>query len=384
MTGLQSARIFAGRGLRVLGVAQDTKHYACRSKRLDSIHAYRRDEGDLLRVIREIASTIEGPFLLLPCADWSVLELSLRRDELPSNARIVLPPHETLQTLMDKSSLEEFARSAGIGTPRTMQMSVGAGDVDVESLTFPVVVKPARKSPAWDGAIPTKVVVCDDPSRLREVATSLPESVGTLIVQEWIPGGEDQLYSCNVYIDRSGDVLGSFVARKLRQWPPNAGTSASGESVLDSRVSELAARLFSKAGHRGLGYVEMKYDERFDTYIVIEPNLGRPTGRSAIAEGGRVDLLYTAYCDAVGIEVPPARAQRKDTNKWIYIRHDLQAAAVAVRRGELTWSAWLESIRGPKMFAVWSLSDPLPFVVDLWATLMKSVGRLRRRSSMHR
>ena len=368
----------------MLGVARDTKHYACRSNRLDSIRAYRRENGDLLRVIREIDSIVDGPFMLLPCADWSVLELSRCREELPSNARIVLPPHETIQMLMDKGSLDEFARSAGIRTPRTIQVPSGVKDPDVEALTFPVVVKPARKSAAWDGAMATKVVVCDDPEKLGETAANLPESVGTLIVQEWIPGREDQLYSCNVYIDRSGDVLCTFVARKLRQWPPNAGTSASGESVLDPRVSDLAAELFSRAGHRGLGYVEMKYDERSDSYVVIEPNLGRPTGRSAIADGGGVDLLYTAYCDAVGVEVPRPRAQRPETNKWVYLRHDLQAAVVAIRRRELTWRGWLKSLRGPKTFAVWSLSDPLPFLVDLWATLGREAVGLRARSSRYR
>ena len=283
---------------------------------------------------------------------------------------------------MDKSALEEFATSAGIRVPKTLTVEPGAAARDSWSVgEFPVVVKPARKSAAWDKVVSRKVVVCEDEATLRSTVGALPDEVGELIVQQWIPGGEDQLFSCNLYIDRTGAVLCTFVARKLRQWPPRAGTSASGESVLDDRVNDLAAELFSRAGHIGLGYVEMKYDARSDLYVVIEPNVGRPTGRSAIADGGGVELLYTAYCDAVGLAVPEPQVQRATTNKWVYLRHDIQAAIAGMRAGELTPRAWIQSLRGPKTFAVWSRSDPMPFVVDVLATVARSVRNFRRPSS---
>jgi len=58
---------------------------------------------------------------------------------------------------------------------------------------------------------------------------------------------------------------------------------------------------------------------------MIEANLGRPAGRSAIAEAGGVELLFTMYCDVVGLPLPENRVQRYQGAKWIDLRHDLQS-----------------------------------------------------------
>jgi predicted ATP-grasp superfamily ATP-dependent carboligase len=186
-----------------------------------------------------------------------------------------------------------------------------------------------------------------------------------LIAQEWIAGAESELYSCNCYYGRDGRLLAAFVARKLRQWPPETGTSSLGEEVRNDEVLRATLQLFDAVGYRGLGYVEMKRDPRTGRQLVIEPNVGRPTGRSAIAEAGGVELLYTMYCDATGRELPAARVQRYVGARWIYWRHDVQAAFVAWRRGELGLRDWARSWRGRKAEAVFAWDDPEPFVGDM-------------------
>jgi len=92
--------------------------------------------------------------------------------------------------------------------------------------------------------------------------------------------------------------------------------------------------------------------------------VGRPTGRSAIAERAGVELVYTAYRDAAGLPVPRT-PQRYVGAKWVDVRRDLQAAFVGHRNGQLTVRDWAASLRGPRAHAIWSASDPLPFAVDL-------------------
>jgi len=196
-----------------------------------------------------------------------------------------------------------------------------------------------------------------------------------LLVQEWVEGDEDGLFSCNCYFDRLGQPVVTFVARKLRQWPPNIGTSASGVECRNDEVLTEALKLFGTVGFHGLGYLEMKRDVRTGQIQIIEPNVGRPTGRSAIAEAGGVDLVYTAYCDAAGLPLPPAREQRYVGAKWLDLRRDLQAAAVARRRGDLSVAEWARSVRGPKAHAIWSRRDPLPFMVDV-VTAAATGGRM--------
>jgi predicted ATP-grasp superfamily ATP-dependent carboligase len=120
--------------------------------------------------------------------------------------------------------------------------------------------------------------------------------------------------------------------------------------------------------HRGLGYVEIKQDIRTGDYFILEPNIGRPTGRSAIAEAGGIVLLYTMYCDATGLPLPEDLRQSYGEAKWIWLRKDLQSALYHWREGDLTFREWWRSIRGKKAYALFSWSDPRPFFGDLWRT----------------
>jgi predicted ATP-grasp superfamily ATP-dependent carboligase len=200
-----------------------------------------------------------------------------------------------------------------------------------------------------------------------------------LLAQEWVEGGEDCLYSCNAYFDVHGEALVTFVARKVRQWPPNVGTSASGEECRNDEVLAETLRTFSGVGFHGLAYLELKRDARSGKLLIIEPNVGRPTGRSAIAERGGVELVYTAYCDAAGLPSPRTR-QRYVGAKWIDDRRDLQAAVVAHSRGELSVRDWARWQRGPKAHAIWSARDPVPFFVDLTHASLAGKRRLHARS----
>ena len=164
-------------------------------------------------------------------------------------------------------------------------------------------------------------------AELRTVHDRYREFTDALILQEWISGPDSNLYSCNCYLDGNGEPLATFVARKLRQWPPHIGKSSLGVECRSDEVLSETLRLFRGVGYRGLGYVEFKFDERLGRHFIVEPNVGRPTGRSAIAEAGGVELLYTMYCDLLGLPLPKEREQRYGTAKWVHLRRELQAAA---------------------------------------------------------
>jgi D-aspartate ligase len=123
----------------------------------------------------------------------------------------------------------------------------------------------------------------------------------------------------------------------------------------------------------------MKRDHRTGRHYIIEPNIGRPTGRSAIAERAGVDLLYTQYCDVTGRPLSENREQRYVGATWVDLRRDVLSAAYHRRRGELSVAEWVRSLRGPKAHAVLSLSDPLPFVLEIAQSSGRASRRLLRR-----
>jgi predicted ATP-grasp superfamily ATP-dependent carboligase len=140
--------------------------------------------------------------------------------------------------------------------------------------------------------------------------------------------------------------------------------------VRNDIVLEESIRLFRSVNYHGLGYVEMKRDRRTGKHFIIEPNIGRPTGRSAIAEAGGVELLYTKYCDLLNLPLPANREQKYKGVKWLYFMHDIQASFHYWKRGELTIRDWWQSIRGSKNDAVFSWNDPAPFLYHFWGAFM--------------
>jgi predicted ATP-grasp superfamily ATP-dependent carboligase len=196
-----------------------------------------------------------------------------------------------------------------------------------------------------------------------------------LVVQEWIEGTDTEQYTCNCYFSAQTEPLVTFTTRKLRQWPPFGGEACLSEESRDEVVPREAVRLFRAAGHHGLGYLEMKRSSRTGEYLIVEPNIGRPTGRSASAEAAGVELLYTMYCDLLGRRLPRRRVQEYRGLKWIHLRRDFQSALFRWWHDELTIREWLRSLRGPMVEAQFSWRDPAPFCADLVRVLVEAVHR---------
>ncbi|MBA2558857.1 MAG: carboxylate--amine ligase [Propionibacteriales bacterium] len=366
ITGLQTARILADRGVPVIGIVGDRHHWGARTNACAEVLVSPLFGSGLVRCLQELGSRLDDVSVLIPCTDGSVATLSRHRDELADHFVLPLAADPVVEMLMDKVEFARYAAAAGLPFPQTEMLSSRAdAERAAQRLNYPCVLKPALKSSTWLAQTSAKGFAVTDARELLSVYDRVAGWSPLLIAQEWVMGGEQELYSCNAYFDEQAQPLVTFVARKVRQWPPDIGTSASGEECRNDEVLQATIRLFGDVGFRGLAYLEMKRDERSGRLIIIEPNVGRPTGRSAIAEAGGVELVYTAYCDAAGLALPSAREQRYVGTKWLDLRRDAQAAALAYRRGDLSISEWVQSLRGRKAHAIWSRHDPMPFAADL-------------------
>lgn len=380
ITGLQTTRIFTARGIPVVGVVADPRHFCARTRLPVAIVRAQLRGEPLVDALVALGERLDAPGVLVPCTDAAVLAISAGRDRLAEAFRFVLPDHEDVVRLMDKVGFAEHALRAGLAIPPTAVLRSRAdAEGAAATLAFPAVLKPGLKGPAWLAATRAKAIQVNSADELLARYDEVGGWADVLIAQSWVPGPESSLYSVNAYYDREAEQRVSFVARKLRQWPLDTGTSCLGEEVRNPEAERIGRELFGSVAYRGLGYVEAKADARTGRLMIIEPNIGRPTGRSAIAERGGVELLLSAYRDALGEPLPDAVEQRYRGVKWIYWRHDLQAALVRATRGELSAGEWLRSVRGPKIEAVFARRDPVPFVADVVNTAGAAVRAAARR-----
>ena len=368
--GIQTARILAQRNVPVIAIAGDPSHYCCRTKVCEQILFANTKNDDFIEKLKELGPRLAQKAVLFPCQDANVMQISRYREELMPWYHIMLPDPAIIDMMTDKISFYTYAQREGFPIPPTFFLHSREDAKQAgAALTFPCVLKPHLRTPEWNHRTNFKAFKVAGAKELLALYDQYGQWAEAMIAQEWIPGGDRNHFSCNLYMDDVSEPLVVFTSRKLRQWPPQTGQGCLGEESRNDDVMHETIRLFRHVGHRGLGYLEMKCDERTGRYLIIEPNIGRPTGRSATAEADGVELLYTMYCDAIGWPLPDSRTQQNSGVKWIYLRQDLQAAIHHWRRGELSFAAWWHSWRGCKTYALFSWRDPGPFFGDLWRVL---------------
>jgi D-aspartate ligase len=366
INGLQTARIFAERNVPVIGIAKNLDHYCAKTRVCEKIIKADTTSRDLIDTLITIGNEFSVKPILIPCQDMSVLNISRNRSELEKFYIIALPASEVVEMLMDKPMFYEYARRENlpIASYYLLHNSTDALEAS-RNLNYPCILKPPIKSSLWEANTKQKAFKIFSAKDFIEVYNICSEWADVLMAQEWITGDDTTLYSCNCYFNKESRPLVTFTAKKLRQWPTETGNTSLGIECKAPEVEQETIKLFENVKYHGLGYLEMKKDTRTGKYFIIEPNIGRPTGRSALAEASGVELLYTMYCDLVGLELPKDNIQKFTGVKWIQLRTDLMSAFNYWLHGKLTLRQWIKSLSGKKMYAVFSIKDPLPFLNEV-------------------
>jgi predicted ATP-grasp superfamily ATP-dependent carboligase len=367
LQGLQAARILARHNVPIIALAANPNHYSCRTNVCKKIIIADTESEQLIHTLELLGPQLGQKAVLFPCEDANVLLVSQHRQRLEAWYHIVLPAPEIIEIMLNKVSFYKYAQDHGLPIPRTFFIE-SRTDLEkiVDQLTFPCILKPPNSAtPEWERHTTLSAFKVTHAAELLTLYDRHRALTDTFIVQEWIEGPDTNHYTCNCYFDAASEPVVTFTTRKLRQWPINTGIGCLGEECRNDVVLHETVRLFRSVNYRGLGYLEMKRDARSGKYFIVEPNVGRPTGRSATAEAGGVELLYTMYCDALGLPLPANREQKYTGVKWINFRQDLQSALYRWWHSDLTLQEWWQSWRGRKAHAVFAWSDPLPFLADV-------------------
>lgn len=378
VNGLAVARCLGRHGVAVIGVTDDPGAPETRSRYLREVWRVDSLEEDLPRVLRERWGGTKGDRrrpVLLPVVEGAVARLAEHHDELAALCRFAMPEPELVVELLDKQKFDRRARGAGLPTPRTEVVTDRARlEAVAGELRPPYILKPAVKLEGAPVAGGGKAWILGDPGELLAAYDRLAVVEPRAVVQELVPGGDDDVWFCLHYVGRDRRVCATFTGRKIRQWRPLCGGTASCEPAPAPRVAELSQRFFESVGFFGICSMEFKRDPRDGRFLAIEPTVCRTDWQSAIADANGVPIPYLAYLDLLDLPLPRLRPQRR--RRWVHLAHDRLAAHAYRLRGELGRLRWLWSIRPPVRGAYWALDDPGPFV-ELVRRAMGS--RLRRR-----
>lgn len=334
----------------------------------------REDEEAFVAFLERIGSRLPQRCVLFPTHDQYIWPISKNAERLERWYIIPFSPWGTMRRLYDKREQLETAVRIGVDIPRTVFVD---GDDDLEhgaeEIGFPAILKPVE-SLAFKVRFRRHVLEVSSRDELLRVYDKVRDC-GTLMLQDIVPGGDEELYTLGSYLDASSRPLAQFTGRKLRQHPPRFGHVSMAESLWVPELAEAGLRLLRELGYHGVSQVEFKRDPRDGRYRLMEVN-ARHWMWHSLASACGVNLSLTAYRDAIGR--PYVAPNQMDGRRWVVSLTDARDAFSRWRRGEESLLPWLKSYRRVRVDGLYSARDPLPGALLTVRQLRRVVTRTGR------
>jgi len=260
------------------------------------------DEAEYVDALERLGDSLDRPAPLLPTHDEYLNPVARNRERLGDRFRYPFPSWDVLAVIQSKRTQLERARELGIPMPETrypdtVDEALAAG----KELGFPLVVKPSDP-PMFRVRFHRQGFRCDSEPELVEAFHRAAPSGAVL--QEFIVGGDEELFSLGAYVAEDGEPLGLFCGRKLRQTRKDIGSCRVGEAVWVDEVVQQGLALLRGLEFHGIAQVEFKRDRSTGVYKLIEVN-PRLWQWHGLAAACGVDFPRIAYWDLLGARLPP-------------------------------------------------------------------------------
>lgn len=192
-----------------------------------------------------------------------------------------------------------------------------------------------------------------------------------LMLQEYIPGGDDEVYIFNGYFNEASECLSAFTGHKIRQFPIHTGCASLGECRWNQDVADLTIRSMQVFGYKGILDIGYRLDPRDGLYKVLDinPRVGQAF-RLFTAEND-MDVVRSLYLDLTNQPAPDI--EPREGRRWLIEDFDLIATAYYVQERSLSFGDWIRSFKGVQETAWFSWRDPVPFVMMLASFIKRTI-----------
>jgi predicted ATP-grasp superfamily ATP-dependent carboligase len=319
----------------------------------------------LVRAGERLADALGGRVPLVYGDDDFLSLIQEHASALAPYFALILNDAEVAHALIDKDRFEAFGRSRGLPVPRTLQWE------ELDGWFAPLLAKPKVKIGFYDdSAIHQRLFGGHGKARVFSSGpelSALPlarQMREQLVLQEYIPGDDRNIWSFHGYADERGKLLAWFIGRKIRTDPPLVGLSSYLELAHDNAFAVVGRQIAERAGLKGVFKIDVKQNAVTGAWRVLEVNARFNLWHYLAARNG-LNLPRIAYDYLLYGKRPATQAYGTDC-RWLALRHDYRAYRALAARGELSAWAWVRSIlRSPKVYELFSWTDPLPFVRHL-------------------
>ena len=297
--------------------------------------------------------------LAIPMFDFSAEVLSKHKEEVKDIVDLAVNDWEIFQYARDKLKTMKVCMENNIPCPKTIDLGDSPKELDLESLVFPVCIKPRSGS----SAIGFRVI--EKKEELLEVIEASTKKYGPILLQEYIPQTDLQ-YKAELFIDKKGEVKSACVFSKLRWYPINGGSSTLNVTVDRPDIVESCTKLLKIINWHGYADVDLIQDPRDGIAKVMEIN-PRITGSVKICYASGVNFSQQLLEDHMNEEVTPFM-NYKIGQYLRYLHTDILWFFKSKNRWKCkpSWFNFRHSVD-----QIWSIKDPLPWFAYTFASLFK-------------
>lgn len=347
----------------------------CKGKFLWDIE--HRPAEESVAYLASVRRKIGRPSILIPTTDRTARFVADHSRILVQEFLFPQQPAGLVDALASKQDMFHLARRNHVPTPDAV-FPQSREDVLVflDRVRFPVMLKGIDGQRLWERTGKKMFITQSKEQLLKIYDLAEDRNHPNLMLQEYIPGGDDTIWMFNGYFNTDSDCLIGFTGKKIRQCPIHTGSTSLGICLHNPEVNEITRRFMKAIGYRGVLDIGYRYDARDGQYKVLDanPRIGA-TFRLFVGENG-MDVARALYLDLTGQEVIPSSAN--EGRKWMVEDLDIVSSYRYFREGSLSFSEWMRSFRGLKETAFISPDDPLPLIAVLVSRSAEWVRRLLR------
>ncbi len=336
------------------------------------------DEAGLARFLVELGKSFEKRPVLMATADNYALLISRYSDQLSPYYIFPDNSNRLLEKIIDKNGLALLAKKHNLRIPQTFIVDNSTMLTEVFSnISYPAIIKPAM-SHKFVSLFRQKCLRVNDQEGLEKALQKVQGSSLEVMVQQIIPGFDDQMYVFDVYINTEGRPTHTFTGQKLRQFPINFGSSTLTRQVYDPELVEIGLEYMQKLGYRGYGEIEFKKNPDDGQFYMIEIN-ARLSTLNVLFDKCGVEFTYVMYKDLTGEPVPDHHLA--DNKPWVFWHayEDFISSIAYLRQRQLSFKDIAQPLLSHhKAHAIWAADDIRPLFAFARLILGKITSKLYR------
>lgn len=330
----------------------------------------------------EFGRNLDQKAVLYSDDDHAILNIAQHQDRLKQYFLFSFPSEERVKKLMDKQLFCELIEKYDLPAPQSITLS-SLGDLHqkpVSEMQFPCIIKPSFKQSWWDSDFDQKVgeyqkaIKCDTYDDLVNKYSLISDVNPHVVVQEFIPGGEDEIYSVNMFVDDQGTLKGYFIAQKLRTFPIRAGEGCYIVTVKDKQMLGMAKDVVERLSLTGLLNVQFKRDNRTGEPVLLEIHT-RNSVWSYLGTAAGMNLAALYYQEMTGRQ-PEPQLDYKENVTFIFLEKDIKAFLQNLRDRQISVATWITSYFKKFVLGGYKWRDPMPIIMNWWFIIRRRLARI--------